>query len=251
MKQPEGQKIAGKISLESIQEMLMRGRGWGISEDEFKSLYKSSAQSYKYFPMWYAELYEYSSMGFFECAAEGYEFVPEDKVTKRWLDDKGFLREGCRSNVGEQYSYYSREHEKIISPSPAFLRFAKTFWTLHVVRVDLRKENWDFYTVYKFLFQLETDIANIFFPRPEIPMRNQVDVDQKQKHWLIPVIALKGAQRELILQSGVDINVDEFFTNNPILEGKIDYWSKQAYEDDVGFLKKTGKKMKEILLGSW
>ncbi|MBI2485497.1 MAG: hypothetical protein HYW01_00760 [Deltaproteobacteria bacterium] len=240
MEQQEQQKNAGEIAFEGIQEMLSRSRGWGLIKEEFNFLYKSKWNLDSFYGSEFLNLYGYSWRGIIVCATEGYEFVPERRLSERF-----YLKPGCRYNVRDAYSFCKPFDDKIVLPSTTFMNFAKTFWTFHVVRMDLRKTNLSDYAIYKFLFKLETDLANVFFPRPEIPMRKYLHLNVN--HIPLPVIALQGAQREVIIESGASIDVDEFFTNNPIFEGHIDYWSQYAYEDDQGFLKKTGKKLKDIL----
>jgi hypothetical protein len=129
-----------------------------------------------------ADLYTNIFNGFFKCAADGYEFTPENRINK-WFGG---------ISLKENYP----------DPSEAFIRFAKTYWTFKRIWRDL-SEGYNNLIIFKLLSKLEIDIATVFFPTPG--------------PWTIPVEKREQAQRQLILESGANIDVDEFISGNPIL----------------------------------
>ena len=121
--------------------------------------------------------------GFFTCAVRGQAFVATDRI---------------KSQLGRTLE------NNYPGASEAFLRFATSYWTLKMLADDLSLDTRYQQTAIQQLFRkIETDIASVFFPTPG-PVR--VSARKRQQ-----------AQRRLLLDSGVPIDIEEFMTGNPIL----------------------------------
>lgn len=119
--------------------------------------------------------------GFFHCAAEGVVLVPETEVTKKF-----------GHSIEDNYP----------EANEVFLKFARTYWTLRVLAINLPKNNWEWIGTY-LLVSLEQSIGPVFFP---FPGRVKIAPSRREKD-----------QRELIQKSGANIDIDEFMRGNPIL----------------------------------
>ena len=127
------------------------------------------------------EIYHAMFRGFFHCAAQGLTLVPEQKVTERF-----------GRSIQENYP----------EANEVFLRLARTYWTLRVLVFDLMDTDIDWVGAH-LLGKLEQDIGPVFFP---LPGAVKISPSKREKF-----------QRELIQESGADIDIDEFIKGNPIL----------------------------------
>ena len=82
------------------------------------------------------------------------------------------------------------------------MKFAKTYWTLRALTMDLMKNDEEWIGAH-LLLKLEQDIGPVFFPFPGAVT-------------IAPSIREK-TQRELIQESGAKIDLEEFIRGNPIL----------------------------------
>ena len=120
------------------------------------------------------------SLAFF-IAAKGLVLVPENRVAEKF-------RRPIKDNYPEA--------------NEVFLNFAKTYWTLRVLTMDLMKNDEEWIGAH-LLLKLEQDIGPVFFPFPGAVT-------------IAPSIREK-TQRELIQESGAKIDLEEFIRGNPIL----------------------------------
>lgn len=119
--------------------------------------------------------------GFFACAANGEAFVPEASI---------------RAKYGRSLK------ENYPEASPAFLKFATTYWTLKEIALDDAVIHSKTFLA-AFLAGLEQAIAGAFFPTPG-PAR--IEVQERER-----------GQRALLAEWGPGIDVEDFITGNPIL----------------------------------
>ena len=119
--------------------------------------------------------------GFFYCAAEGVVLVPETEVTKKF-----------GHSIEENYP----------EANAVFLDFAKTYWTLRVLAMNLPRNNREWICTY-LLVNLEQTIGPVFFP---FPGNVQISPSKREK-----------IQRELIQKSRAQIDIEKFIEGNPIL----------------------------------
>ena len=128
-----------------------------------------------------AEIYSVMFRGFFHAAAKGIALGSLNRVEERF-------GRSIKDNYPEA--------------SEPFLKFATTYWTLRVNVIDLMKVDMDWVGAH-LLRKLEQDIGPVFFPFP-----GAVTIDPSNR---------ESFQRELIQESGADIDIDEFIKGNPIL----------------------------------
>ncbi len=128
------------------------------------------------------ELYDSIFNGFFDCAAKGIALYPEEEVVQRFgnsLEDN-----------------YPEANE-------VFLKFAKTYWTLRTLQIDLLENDQMEWLGAHLLGNLEQDIGAVFFPTPGPA---QISPSKREKF-----------QRELLEEFGKNIDIDKFMEGNPIL----------------------------------
>ncbi len=143
---------------------------------------KIKSQTEKYLPQ-LNTIYKIMFNGFFKCAADGYAFVPEYQI-----------KEHYGKSLSENYPAYS---------SPAFMKLATSFWTLKILKAKLFPK-YQKLMVYQLLGKLELELSEYFFPTPGPLM-----MDTKKR---------EAIQREAILRSGADIDIEEFISGNPLLK---------------------------------
>ncbi len=153
-------------------EKLLLSHSEDISESEMHELRKSGR---------WQEVYNALYGGFFKCAAEGYAFIPEDSI---------------RATYGRTLK------ENYPEASPAFLRFATTYWTFKEVALDPALVGSKTFLA-AFSAGLEQTIAGAFFPTPG-PVR-------------IPVEQRESGQRAILEEWGGGIDIEDFMRGNPIL----------------------------------
>jgi hypothetical protein len=196
---------AVEIALDSIYELLRREGKSNLETEEFpwnkiklndfllSSIYiiapdpndlEAQMLSGTYKIAW-QDLYEWMSHGFYKCAADGYNFVSESRIKEKF-----------GKSLQENYP----------GAGEAFMSLARTFWTLKLVEIDLR-HNHDL-IIFSLISQLNRSIGNIFFPNrpnPKVEIAPGV-VDDRES-----------VQRNLILSSGANIDIDEFLSGSPII----------------------------------
>lgn len=120
--------------------------------------------------------------GFLSLAVEGYRFT-----------DLYRIKQEFGKNLRENYP----------EASESFLKFAETFWTLKIRLLDFMSRSRELanYIAYPLLFQLELQIAGVFFPTPGVIT---VPSNEREK-----------AQREIL--KDFDIDIEDFIKGNPIL----------------------------------
>jgi len=109
---------------------------------------------------------------------------------------------GLLNRIRERFGD-SLEHNYNIKKGP-FLNMAKTYWTFNLEITDLMPQHVD-KCIFQILRKIEFDISSIFFPSGPA----NVTIDQR-----------KQVQKQILDQYAPQINIDEFFTNNPILGAK-------------------------------
>lgn len=184
-----------ETALKSIEELLRR-EGVNLTEMKYKGhSYKEflfrAEESITTSPTFYddtwmrANLTKWMWNGFFKCAAGGYEFVPESRIKEKF-----------GRSLQENYP----------DAGDAFMRFARTFWTLKLVEIDLR-EHYDL-VLFKVISEMNNDyIGRVFFPnRPDSKVQMGSKMESREE-----------IEREWIVKSGAPINVDEFLSGNPII----------------------------------
>ena len=127
------------------------------------------------------EIGDAAMSGFFHCAASGVALVPEERVADRF---------GC--SVEENYPEANK----------TFLRFARTYWTLRVLNIELMENDVEWNGAY-IVGGVEEAIGPVFFP---FPSRLRISPIEREQ-----------AERQLIEESGADIDIEEFMEGNPIL----------------------------------
>jgi len=128
------------------------------------------------------EIYDAIFRGFFHCAAKGVSLVPDKRVTERF-------GHSIKDNYPEA--------------NEVFLKFAKTYWTLRVLFYDLMEIDMEWIGAH-LLGKLEQDVGPVFFP---FPGPTKIAPSKREKF-----------QRQLIEESGANIDIEEFMKGNPILK---------------------------------
>ena len=164
----------------SVLKTLVSKGGNEISNDDLIVFNKKPDETGQYNNR-LAEIYDAMFRGFFHCAEKGLALVPEKLVISRF-----------GNSIQDNYP----------DANEVFLRFARTYWTLRVLVLDLMKEDIEWIGGH-LLGKLEQDIGPVFFPFPG-PVK-------------IPPSKREKFQRELIKESGADIDIEEFVRGNPIL----------------------------------
>ena len=164
----------------SALKTLVAGVGMSLTEDDLEILERNSEEANEYNNR-LSEIYKAMFYGFFHCAAKGLVLVPENRVTEKF-------RRPIKDNYPEA--------------NEVFLKFAKTYWTLRVLTMDLMKNDEEWIGAH-LLLKLEQDIGPVFFPFPGAVT-------------IAPSIREK-TQREIIQKSGAKIDLEEFIRGNPIL----------------------------------
>lgn len=132
-----------------------------------------------------AGIYDAIWRGFFGCAARGLPLVAEELVARRF-------KRGLQENYPEA--------------SESFLNFARTYWTLRVLVLALLETHTDDSSLdlgERLLCQLEQEIGPVFFP---FPGPKKIDPATREAF-----------QRQLIEESGANIDIEDFMGGNPIL----------------------------------
>ena len=166
-------------ALSALKTLVSQG-GNKISDDDLIVFKKKPDEAGQYNSR-LAEIYSAMFRGFFHCAEKGWTLVPEKLVIQRF-----------GKSIQENY----------LEANEVFLRFAKTYWTLRVLVLDLMEEDMEWIGGH-LLGKLEQDIGPVFFLSPG-PVK-------------IPPSKREKFQRELIKESGADIDIEEFVRGNPIL----------------------------------
>ena len=181
-------EIAGAAPLEqafrNLTELLNRG-GESLSEaDRQLLLSRNDEPGDQIAVQRLGQLYEAIWKGFFRCAVEGHAFLPVEAIRQRF-----------GRTLQDNYP----------GASGTFLRFATTYWTYKLVVGELFPAHVD-KTISQLLLKLDFDIGSVFFPT--------------LKPGTIPVEKREKAQRQLIIDSGAPIDVEDFIHGNPILRHK-------------------------------
>ncbi len=166
-------------ALSALNTLTTHG-GYQISDGD-SLIFKEKSDEAEQYSEHLAEIYHAMFRGFFHCAAQGLTLVPEQKVTERF-----------GQSIKENYP----------EANEIFLRLARTYWTLRVLVFDLMDTDMDWVGAH-LLGKLEQDIGPVFFPFP-----GAVKISPSKRETF---------QRELIQESGADIDIDEFIKGNPIL----------------------------------
>ena len=161
----------------SAIKALVSSRGTLLTDDDINIFGRNLKEAEKYNKR-LSEIYNAMFYGFFHCAAEGFVLVPESRVT-------------------EQFGHPIKDNYP--EANEVFLKFAKTYWTLRVLTYDLMKNDMEWIGAH-LLGKLEQDIGPVFFPFPG-------------KVKIAPSVREK-TQRELIQESGVKIDIEEFMRGN-------------------------------------
>lgn len=132
----------------------------------------------------FAAMYEAALRGFFHCAAQGVAFVPTD----RFADEFGASLDHTYPGAG-----------------PEFLRLCTSYWTLHMLEGRLRLR-YAGVALQQLLLAIAVKVGEAWFPEVA-PADGGA------------VAALVARQRQLILDSGAAIDIDELLFANPQLMG--------------------------------
>ena len=162
-----------------------------LTNDDFLILKKTPDEA-KQYQKRINEMYKVIFYGFFHCAAKGVALYPEIKVAER----------------------YGNSFEKNYpEANETFLKFAKTYWTLKVLLLDLMEENIEWVGV-RLLWHLEHEIGPVFFP---FSGPNKIAPSKREK-----------TQRDIFKVVNANIDVEEFIRGNPILirDRKSSMWGK-------------------------
>lgn len=197
-----------QTAYDSVAE-LMRHVARSLSETDKTLLLKPTSQVDQSDQPQVEALEEAVNLGFYKCASEGYAFTPVDR-----------FKEKFGHSLEEHYS----------GGSPAFLRFAASFWTLKLVKDDLwhdsehRKK-----LIFGLLSELELNIASVFFPMPG-PRHISAKLREQE-------------MRRLIQVSGAKIDIDEFISGNPILSSRSIHGKKGGHMGIIELLRGRSRKV--------
>jgi len=164
----------------SALETLVTSGGMSLTDNDL-NIFPRNPEKTEQYSKRLSEIYQAMFYGFFHCAAEGSVLVPENRVVEKF-------GHSIKDNYPEA--------------NEVFLKFAKTYWTLRVLTYDLLENNMDWIGAH-LLGKLEQDIGPVFFP---FPGRVKIAPSKREE-----------TQRELIKESGANIDIEEFITGNPIL----------------------------------
>jgi len=184
---PNRQKTVGTPAVKDLRgqaisalKTLIASGGESLTDNDVDLLERNEEEADKYSKR-LLEISKAMYYGFFRCAAEGLELIPENGVTE---------------NFGRPIKDNYPEANEV------FLKFAKTYWTLRVLAMNLSKNDREWIGTY-LLVNLEQSIGPVFFPFP-----GQVRISPSQR---------EKTQRELIQECGANIDIEEFIAGNPIL----------------------------------
>ncbi len=164
----------------SALKTLAAGAGMSLTEDDLNILERNEDEADKY----KNRLLEISTAiynGFIPCAVEGILLIPEIRIKEQFGD-----------SLEENYP----------EANEVFLTFAKTYWTLRVLVINLTESEREWIPTY-LLANLEQSIGAVFFP---FPGKVKIAPSKREKK-----------QRELLQKSGANIDIEEFMRGNPIL----------------------------------
>lgn len=167
-------------ALSALKTLAGGGGGVSLTDDDLDVLERDPKEAGEHSEH-LAGIYNAISYGFFHCAAEGSELIPESRVTAKF-------GHSIKDNYPEA--------------NEVFLRFAKTYWTLQVLTYDLMRNDTEWIGAH-LLGKLEQFIGPVFFP---FPGKVQISPSKREE-----------TQRELIQESGANIDIEEFIEGNPIL----------------------------------
>ena len=177
-----GSTVELDLGLAAVTRMLERaGLRSEPGDTDLLLSYAAETESSKDKPRRFAVMADSALQGFFHLAAEGHTFVPVD----RYRDEFG-------DSLQENYP----------GAGAAFVRFATSYWTLHMLhgRLGTRYAGTSLQQVLRFV---EERVGRAFFPEDDV-------LDSAQ---------LARVQQRLIAQSGAPIDVDQFLFGNPLLVG--------------------------------
>lgn len=166
-------------ALSAIRELVASGGG-SLTDDDLALFGKKPNEAAEHDKR-LAEIYDVIWQGFFHRAAKGIALIPLSRVNERF-------GRSTEDNYPEA--------------SESFLKFARTYWTLRVLVLDLMKNDMEWIGAH-LLGKLEQDIGPVFFPFPDTVK-------------IAPSIR-EETQRELIKENGAKIDIEEFIKGNPIL----------------------------------
>jgi len=165
---------------------LFKRQNQKITEEQrailFMSIDKIKPQIKEYLPKLNI-IYKIMFNGFFKCAADGYAFVSENMIKKHY-----------GKSLIENYPSNS---------SPAFMKLATSYWTLKILHESLFPR-YKKIMIYQLLGKLESELAEYFFPSPG--------------PYMMDLRKMEVLQREVLLKSNSNINIDEFISGNPLLK---------------------------------
>jgi len=164
----------------SALKTLVTGSGGSISGGDLTIFEKNPDEAGQHSKR-LGEIYNAIFRGFFHCAANGLTLVPEKRVAERF-----------GNSVEDNYP----------EANEVFLKFARTYWTLRILAYDLMENDMEWIGAH-LLGKLEQDIGPVFFP---FPGAIKISPSKREKF-----------QRQLIKESGVNIDIEEFMIGNPIL----------------------------------
>jgi hypothetical protein len=170
------------LGLAAVAAMLERaGLRCESGDTDLMLSYAAETESSKDKARRFAVIADSALQGFFHLAGEGHTFVSVDRY---------------REEFGESLEV------NYPGAGAAFVRFATSYWTLHMLhgRLSTRYAGTSLQQVLLFV---EDRVGRAFFPEDEV-------LDSAQ---------LARVQRQLIAQSGAPIDVERFLFGNPLLVG--------------------------------
>jgi len=164
----------------ALETLVVNGDG-NLSNDDLE-MFKEEPSEAKKYTVRIGEICENIFGGFFHCAAKGLTFVPEERIIERY-----------GNSIEQNYPEASNE----------FLKFAKTYWTLKIILDDLIESSEIECLGGHLLGKLEQNIGPVFFP---FPGNMKISPSKREKF-----------QRQLIKETGANIDIEKFIKGNPIL----------------------------------
>lgn len=192
-----------QVAYDSVAELLRR-QGCSLSKSDELLLMKPVSQIEESDQPEWAALEEAMNLGFYKCAAEGYEFTSVSRFKERF-----------GRSLQEHYP----------DGSQAFLRFAASFWTLKLVKDDVsRDQEHSDKLISHLLSGLELDVSSVFFPSAGLG------------NLRIPANLREQEMRRLILASGARIDIEQFIKGNPILSSRSVHGKRSGCVGSIALL---------------
>lgn len=165
--------------MQALTTLLKRAGLQCTSEDY--AFFERDAQQSNLYENRLNELYDGILRGFFTCATEGVTFCPEQRISNTF-----------KKTLEQNYP----------EASEAWLRFARTYWTLKLVLGDTVHDDCRWIGA-RLLAKLEGDISCVFVPMPGPA--------------IYPPAEREKTQREMLREFGPAIDAEQFIKGNPIL----------------------------------